>query len=45
MLRPGYPCYLAGEACEPNTDLEVIDKYTGEVGRDSHWRTPRRSGS
>lgn len=31
MLRESYPYYLAGEACQPNTDLEVIDKYTGEV--------------
>ena len=31
MLRDSYPYYLAGEPCEPNTDLEVIDKYTGEV--------------
>ena len=31
MLRESYPYYLAGEACQPNTDLEVVDKYTGEV--------------
>ncbi|MEL7483167.1 MAG: aldehyde dehydrogenase family protein [Planctomycetota bacterium] len=26
-----YPIYLAGEAVTPNTELAVIDKYTGEV--------------
>lgn len=31
MLRESYPYYLAGEPCKPNTDLEVIDKYTGEL--------------
>ena len=31
MLRESYPYYLAGEPCKPNTDLAVIDKYTGEV--------------
>ncbi len=25
------PFYLAGEACTPNTDLEVHDKFTGKV--------------
>lgn len=31
MLRETYPYYLANEAREPNTDLAVTDKYTGEV--------------
>lgn len=31
MLEPQYPYYLANEAVQANTDLEVTDKYTGEV--------------
>ena len=31
MLREAYPFYLANEAASPNSDLEVTDKYTGEV--------------
>jgi acyl-CoA reductase-like NAD-dependent aldehyde dehydrogenase len=31
MLQDSYPYYLANEPHAPNTDLEVIDKYTGEV--------------
>lgn len=31
MLRDAYPYYLANKAVAPNADLEVIDKYTGEV--------------
>ncbi len=31
MLKDSYPYYLANEACSPNTDLEVTNKYTGEV--------------
>ncbi len=30
-LKDIYPLYLANEAKQPNTDLEVTDKYTGEV--------------
>ncbi|TMJ17895.1 MAG: aldehyde dehydrogenase family protein [Alphaproteobacteria bacterium] len=30
-LRKTYPLYLANEARQPNADLEVTDKYTGEV--------------
>ena len=30
-LADTYPFYLANEAHCPNTDLEVTDKYTGEV--------------
>ena len=31
QLKPTYPLYLANEAQQPNTDLAVTDKYTGEV--------------
>lgn len=31
MLEESYPYYLANRAEAPNSDLEVIDKYTGEV--------------
>ncbi len=31
MLKESYPYYLANRAASPNTDLEVIDKYTGDV--------------
>ena len=31
MLKPTYPYYLANEPVHANTDLEVTDKYTGEV--------------
>ena len=31
MLKDSYPYYLASEACSPNTDLEVTNKYTGDV--------------
>jgi len=31
MLQDAYPYWLAGEPHAPNTSLEVIDKYTGEV--------------
>ena len=30
-LKEVYPLYLANEAKQPNTDLEVTDKYTGKV--------------
>ncbi|MBX9859381.1 MAG: aldehyde dehydrogenase family protein [Sphingomonas sp.] len=30
-LKPVYPLYLANEARQPNADLEVTDKFTGEV--------------
>ncbi|MEM7249149.1 MAG: aldehyde dehydrogenase family protein [Acidobacteriota bacterium] len=30
-LRESYPCFVANEACEPNHDLEVVDKHSGEV--------------
>ncbi len=31
MLKSIYPLYLANEAQQPNTDLEVTDKFSGEV--------------
>jgi acyl-CoA reductase-like NAD-dependent aldehyde dehydrogenase len=31
MLKESYPYYLANEPSMPNTDLPVLDKYTGEV--------------
>ena len=31
MLKERYPYYLANKPVQANTDLEVIDKYTGEV--------------
>ena len=30
-LKDVYPLYLANEARQPNADLEVTDKYTGEI--------------
>ena len=31
MIKERYPYYLANKAVQANTDLEVIDKYSGEV--------------
>ena len=31
MLKESYPFYLANEPARPNVDLQVTDKYTGEV--------------
>ena len=31
VLRDSYPCYIGNEPVELNQDLEVVDKYTGEV--------------
>lgn len=31
QLKDTYPLYLNNKAVQPNTDLEVTDKYTGEV--------------
>lgn len=31
MLRKTYPYFLANEAAQPNEDLEVTDKFSGEV--------------
>ena len=30
-LKTSYPLYLANEALSPNQDLEVTNKYSGEV--------------
>src|SRR5690606_39232252 len=30
-LARRYPCYLANAPIQPNTDLEVLDKYSGKV--------------
>jgi acyl-CoA reductase-like NAD-dependent aldehyde dehydrogenase len=31
MLQKAYPYYLANKPFQPNSDLDVIDKYTGEI--------------
>lgn len=31
MLKSHYPCYLANKALQPNTSLDVRDKYSGKV--------------
>jgi acyl-CoA reductase-like NAD-dependent aldehyde dehydrogenase len=31
ILKDSYPFYLCGEAAQPNTDLAVTDKFTGEI--------------
>jgi acyl-CoA reductase-like NAD-dependent aldehyde dehydrogenase len=31
VLNKTYPCYVANKPLEPNTDLEVLNKYTGKV--------------
>lgn len=31
MLKDTYPCYIANKPEQPNTDLEVMDKYSGAV--------------
>ena len=31
MLKETYPLYLGSRPELPNTDLEVVEKYTGEV--------------
>jgi hypothetical protein len=31
MIKSNYPYYLSNEAHQPNADLSVTDKYTGEV--------------
>ena len=30
-IKPSWPYFLANQPCEPNQDLEVTDKFTGEV--------------
>ena len=31
MLKPTYPLYLANKALQPNTDLDVLDKFSGQI--------------
>jgi hypothetical protein len=31
MLKESYPNHLANRPLGPNTDLDVLDKYTGDV--------------
>ena len=30
-IKQNWPYFLANKPCEPNQDLEVTDKFTGEV--------------
>ena len=39
-LKATYPLYLNNQAVQPNTDLEVTDKYTGEVAFCTALATP-----
>lgn len=39
-LKDVYPLYLNNEAAQPNTDLEVTDKYTGAVAFRTALATP-----
>ena len=39
-LKDIYPLYLNNKAVQPNTDLEVTDKYTGEVAFRTALATP-----
>lgn len=40
QLKKIYPLYLNNKAVQPNTDLEVKDKYTGEVAFRTALATP-----
>jgi acyl-CoA reductase-like NAD-dependent aldehyde dehydrogenase len=40
QLKDTYPLYLNNKAAQPNTDLAVIDKYTGEVAFRTALATP-----
>jgi acyl-CoA reductase-like NAD-dependent aldehyde dehydrogenase len=40
MLKDTYPLYLNNKAVQPNTDLEVTDKYTGEIAFRTALATP-----
>ncbi len=40
MLKDTYPLYLNNKAAQPNTDLEVTDKFTGEVAFRCALATP-----
>ena len=39
VLGVGAVVYLAGEAITPNTDLAVVDKYTGEIASRTAFAT------
>jgi acyl-CoA reductase-like NAD-dependent aldehyde dehydrogenase len=39
-LKATYPLYLNNQAVQPNTDLKVTDKYTGEVAFRTALATP-----
>jgi acyl-CoA reductase-like NAD-dependent aldehyde dehydrogenase len=39
-LKDVYPLYLNNKAAQPNTDLEVTDKFTGEVAFRTALATP-----
>ena len=39
-LKDVYPLYLNNKAVQPNTDLVVTDKYTGEVAFRTALATP-----
>ena len=39
-LKATYPLYLNNKAAQPNTDLEVLDKYTGKVAFKTALATP-----
>ena len=40
MLKDTYPLYLNNKAAQPNTDLAVTDKYTGDVAFRTALATP-----
>lgn len=40
QLKDTYPLYLNNRAAQPNTDLEVTDKYTGKVAFRTALATP-----
>ena len=40
QLKDTYPLYLNNKAVQPNTDLEVTDKFTGEVAYRTALATP-----
>ena len=40
MLQESYPFYLANKAVQPNTDLKVYDKFTGEVATQVAMASP-----
>jgi acyl-CoA reductase-like NAD-dependent aldehyde dehydrogenase len=40
-LAPTYPLYLANEAAQPNTDLAVTDKFSGEVATRTALASPQ----